>query len=42
MTSQTKTFKIKSSLPFNFAINKIYVATRLAEDGKEWNKNGGI
>ena len=29
--SQTKTFKIKSFLPFNFSITKICVAIRLAE-----------
>ena len=32
--SQTKTkIKIKSFLPFNFAITKICIAIRLAEDG---------
>ena len=39
MISQTKTFKLKSFLPFNFAITKICVAVRLAEDGK---RMGGI
>ena len=33
MISQTKTLKIKSFLPFNFAVTKICVAIRLAEDG---------
>ena len=39
MISQTKTLKIKSFLPFNFAITKICVAIRLAEDG---TRMGGI
>ena len=34
MISQTKTLKIKSFLPFNFAITKICVAIRLAENGR--------
>ena len=33
MISQTKTVKIKSFLPFNFAITRIYAATSLAKDG---------
>ena len=37
--SQAKTLKIKSFVPFNFAITKIYVAIRLAEDG---TRMGGI
>ena len=37
--SQTKTLKIKSFLPFNFAISKTCVAIRLAEDG---TRMGGI
>ena len=36
MVSQTKPLKIKSFLPFNFAITKICVVIRLAEDGQEW------
>ena len=39
MISQTKALKIKSFLPFHFAITKICVATRLAEDG---TRMGGI
>ena len=31
--SQTKPLKIKSFLPFNFAITKISVVIRLVEDG---------
>ena len=31
--NKTKTLKIKSFLPFNFAITKICVAIHLAEDG---------
>ena len=37
--SQTKTLKIKSFLPFNFAITKMHVAIRLAEDR---TRMGGI
>ena len=33
MISQTKPLKIKSFLPFNFALTKICVTIRLAEDG---------
>ena len=33
MISQTKPLKVKSFLPFNFAITAICVAIRLAEDG---------
>ena len=33
MILQTKPLKIKSFLPFNFAVTKICVAMRLAEDG---------
>ena len=39
MISQTKRLKTKSFLQFNFAITKIYVAIRLAEDG---TRMGGI
>ena len=39
MTSQTKTVKIKSFLSFNFAITKVFVVIRLAEDG---TRKGGI
>ena len=39
MTSQTKPLKIKSFLPFDFAVTKICVAIRLAEDG---TRMGGI
>ena len=39
MVSQTKPVKIKSFLPFNFAITKICVAMRLAEDE---TRMGGI
>ena len=39
MISQTKPIKLKSFLPFNFAITKICVAIRLAEDG---TRLGGI
>ena len=39
MVSQTKSLKLKSSLSFNFAITKIFVAIRLAEDG---TRMGGI
>ena len=37
--SQTKLFKTKSFLPFNFPIFNICVAIRLAEDG---TRMGGI
>ena len=37
--SQTKSLKIKSFLPFNFAITTICVAIRLAADG---TRIGGI
>ena len=33
MISRSKTLKINSFFPFNFAITKICVAIRLAEDG---------
>ena len=33
MMSQTKPLKRKYFIPFNFAITKIFVAIRLAEDG---------
>ena len=33
MISQTKPLKIKSFIPFNFAITKICVAIHSAEDG---------
>ena len=36
---KTKPLKIKSLLPFNFAITKICVTIRLAEDGA---RMGGI
>ena len=39
MISQAKPLKIKSFLPFNFAITKICLAIRLAEDG---TRMGGI
>ena len=39
MISQAKPVKIKSFLPFNFAITKICLAIRLAEDG---TRMGGI
>ena len=39
MILQTKPIKLKSFLPFNFAITKICVAIRLAEDG---TRLGGI
>ena len=39
MISQTKTLTINPFLPFNFAITKIFVAIRLAEDG---TRMGGI
>ena len=39
MISQTKTLKIKSFFPLNFAITKICVAIRLAEDG---TRMGGV
>ena len=39
MKSQTKPVKIKSSLPFNFAITKICVAIRLAEDGTRMGRH---
>ena len=39
MISQIKPLKIKSFLPFNFAITKICVAIHLAEDG---TRMGGI
>ena len=39
MISLKKSLKIKSFLPFNFAITRIYVAIRLAEDG---TRMGGI
>ena len=34
MVSQTKPLKVKPSLSFNFAITKICVMIRLAEDGE--------
>ena len=39
MISQTQPLKIKSFLPFNFAITTISVAIRLAEDG---TRMGGL
>ena len=36
MISQIKPLKIKSFLPLNFAITKIFVVIRLAEDEEEW------
>ena len=39
MISQAKPLKIKLFLPFNFAITKICLAIRLAEDG---TRMGGI
>ena len=39
MISQTKILKIKLFLQFNFAVTKIYAATRLAENGP---RAGGI
>ena len=39
MISQAKPLKIKSSLPFNFAITKVCVAMRLAENR---TRTGGI
>ena len=39
MISQAKPLKIKSFLPFNFAVTKICLAIRLAEDG---TRMGGI
>ena len=37
--SQTKPLKIRNFLPFNFAITKMCIAIRLAEDG---TRMGGI
>ena len=39
MISQTKPLKIKSFLPFNFAITQLCVAIPVAEDG---TRMGGI
>ena len=38
MISQTKPAKIKSFLPFDFAITTICVAIRLAEDGTKMGR----
>ena len=39
--SQTKPLKIKTFLPFNFAITKICIVTCLAEDGTRIGRMGG-
>ena len=40
MISQTKPLKIKSFLPFNFAITEICVAIRLPENGARMGEGG--